>query len=112
MKICRFSNHALGDNRIGIVEGDEVADVSAILEDLPGIGPSKRRALLKALGSLRAVRGAALRLLSTAPGISPKDRAWRRKPVVPAGFPYSPMSHSSPIEGNREDRARHASRTQ
>lgn len=35
MKICRFRNDQLGDNRIGIVEGDEVADVSTILEDLP-----------------------------------------------------------------------------
>ena len=30
MKICRYN-----DNRIGIVEGDELADVTAILEELP-----------------------------------------------------------------------------
>ena len=31
-----------------------------VLEELPGIGPSKRRALLRELGSLRAVRTASV----------------------------------------------------
>lgn len=48
-------------------------NMTSILEDLPGIGPAKRRALLKTLGSLRAVRGASVEVLAAVPGISPKD---------------------------------------
>ncbi len=48
-------------------------NMTSILEELPGIGPGKRRALLKTLGSLRAVRGASVETLLAVPGISPKD---------------------------------------
>jgi excinuclease ABC subunit C len=46
---------------------------ASILEELPGIGPGKRRALLTALGSLRGVREATLEVLAAVPGISPRD---------------------------------------
>ena len=42
--------------------------LTSVLEELPGIGPGKKRALLKHLGSLRAVRGAAVRELEAVPG--------------------------------------------
>ncbi|MEZ4330381.1 MAG: excinuclease ABC subunit UvrC [Myxococcota bacterium] len=45
----------------------------SILEELPGIGPVKRRALLKTLGSLRAVRAASRTVLESVPGISVRD---------------------------------------
>jgi excinuclease ABC subunit C len=45
----------------------------SILEELPGIGPSKRRALLRELGSLRAVRAASAERLAAIPGISRRD---------------------------------------
>ena len=48
-------------------------NLTSILEELPGIGPTKRRALLKTLGSLRAVRNASLDTLMEVPGISEKD---------------------------------------
>jgi excinuclease ABC subunit C len=48
-------------------------NMTSILEELPGIGPGKRRALLKGLGSLRAVRNASLESLSAVPGISARD---------------------------------------
>lgn len=48
-------------------------NMTSILEELPGIGPVKRRALLKTLGSLRAVRGATREALEAVPGISPRD---------------------------------------
>ena len=48
-------------------------NMTSILEELPGIGPGKRRALLKSLGSLRAVRGASIESLAAVPGISPRD---------------------------------------
>jgi excinuclease ABC subunit C len=46
---------------------------ASILEELPGIGPGKRRALLAALGSLRAVRDAPIEVLENVPGISRRD---------------------------------------
>jgi len=47
----------------------------SILEELPGIGPKKRRALLRALGSLRAVRSASADELNAVAGISSRDAA-------------------------------------
>ncbi|MDH3521171.1 MAG: excinuclease ABC subunit UvrC [Myxococcales bacterium] len=49
------------------------ANFTSILEELPGIGPSKRSALLKHLGSLRAVREASAEALAAVPGISLRD---------------------------------------
>jgi len=46
---------------------------ASILEELPGIGPGKRRALLGALGSLRAVREASVETLANVPGVSRRD---------------------------------------
>ena len=46
---------------------------ASILEELPGIGPGKRRALLAALGSLRAVREAPLEVIANVPGVSRRD---------------------------------------
>jgi len=47
--------------------------LTSVLEELPGIGPGKKRALLKHLGSLRAVRGADVRELEAVPGVSRRD---------------------------------------
>lgn len=47
--------------------------MTSILELLPGIGPKKRRALLRELGSLRAVREASFEQLCAVRGISPKE---------------------------------------
>lgn len=47
--------------------------MTSILEELPGIGPGKRRALLRDLGSLRAVREASVERLASVPGVSPRD---------------------------------------
>jgi len=51
------------------------AGMTSILEELPGIGPTKRKALLRQLGSLRAVRGASRAELQAVPGISARDAA-------------------------------------
>jgi excinuclease ABC subunit C len=45
----------------------------SILEELPGIGPGKRKALLRRMGSLRSVRSASLEELCAVPGISRRD---------------------------------------
>lgn len=47
--------------------------MTSILEELPGIGPKKRRALLRELGSLRAVREAGREQLEGVTGISRTD---------------------------------------
>ncbi len=47
--------------------------LTSILEEIPGIGPGKRKALLRELGSLRRVREATPEALAAVPGISPKD---------------------------------------
>lgn len=48
-------------------------NMTSILEELPGIGPRKRNALLKTLGSLRRVRNATLEELNAVSGISKRD---------------------------------------
>ena len=53
--------------------------LSSILEELPGIGPGKRAALLKQLGSLKAVREASEAELAAVPGISARDAATVRR---------------------------------
>ena len=45
----------------------------SILEEIPGIGPGKRRALLRELGSLRRIREAASEELADVTGVSRKD---------------------------------------
>ncbi len=50
-------------------------NLASVLEELPGIGPKKRRALLEALGSLRALRSASEAELAAVPGIGPRDAA-------------------------------------
>jgi excinuclease ABC subunit C len=49
--------------------------LASVLEELPGIGPTKRQALLRALGSLRAVRAASEAELAAVPGIGARDAA-------------------------------------
>jgi len=48
------------------------------LDDIPGIGPIKRRKLLSRFGSLRGVRGASIEELATAVGraVAVRIRAW------------------------------------
>lgn len=41
------------------------------LEDIPGVGPARRKALLTHFGSLQAIRGATLEALAAAPGVGP-----------------------------------------
>ena len=46
---------------------------TSILQELPGIGPVKRKALLKALGSLTRIREASREELANVPGVSGSD---------------------------------------
>jgi excinuclease ABC subunit C len=49
------------------------AGMTSILQEIPGIGPGKRKSLLRTLGSLKRVREAPLAELAAVPGVSPKD---------------------------------------
>jgi len=49
------------------------AGLTSILDEIPGIGPQKRRALLRALGSLRRVREADPAELAQVAGLSQRD---------------------------------------
>jgi excinuclease ABC subunit C len=49
------------------------ANLTSVLEEIPGIGPGKRRALLRELGSLRAVREASVERLRAVAGLSERD---------------------------------------
>ena len=49
------------------------AGMTSILEEIPGIGPRKRQALLKELGSLRRVREALPEELERVSGVSARD---------------------------------------
>ena len=84
------------------------ADLTSILEEIPGIGPGKRRALLRELGSLRAVRAASLERLGAVPGISPRDAQRIRTFFVglavetPADAPGSPEGTALPKEASAD----------
>ena len=41
-----------------------------LMEDIPGVGPKRRKALLNRLGSLKAIREASLEELLAVPGMS------------------------------------------
>ena len=47
--------------------------LTSILQEIPGIGPGKRKSLLRTLGSLKRVREAPLETLAAVPGLSQKD---------------------------------------
>ena len=45
--------------------------LTSALDDIPGVGPKKRRALLKALGSVKGIKAAPTSALADVPGIGP-----------------------------------------
>jgi excinuclease ABC subunit C len=55
--------------------------ITSELDDIPGVGPAKRRKLLSRFGSVRGVRGASVEELSTAvgAGMAARIRAWFEK---------------------------------
>ena len=55
--------------------------ITSELDDIPGVGPAKRRKLLSRFGSVRGVRGASVEELSSAvgAGMAARIRAWFEK---------------------------------
>src|SRR5262249_33886010 len=48
------------------------AATTSVLDDVPGLGPARRAALLKAFGSVRALSAARAEEVAAVPGIGPK----------------------------------------
>jgi excinuclease ABC subunit C len=46
--------------------------ISSVLDDIPGLGPSKRQALMKYFGSVKKIRAASLDELKQVPGFGDK----------------------------------------
>jgi excinuclease ABC subunit C len=75
---------------------------TSILEELPGIGPTKRSTLLRELGSLRAIRAASEAELTALPGISQRDASTLRRffeaaaTVEPTGAEFQKTSTANP----------------
>ena len=68
--VQRVRNEA---HRFGIIHHRALrgkASIHSRLEDIPGIGPARRRALLKAFGSLKAIRAADTDTLAAVPGMN------------------------------------------
>ena len=81
--VQRVRNEA---HRFGIIHHRALrgkASIHSQLEDIPGIGPARRRALLKAFGSLKAIRAADVETLAAVPGMNlaaaEAVRAWTEK---------------------------------
>ncbi|NDL67220.1 excinuclease ABC subunit UvrC [Anaerotalea alkaliphila] len=53
--------------------------VRSVLDDIPGVGPTRRKALLKEFGSVEGIRNASLEALAAAPGMNRKAAAQVRE---------------------------------
>ena len=81
--VQRVRNEA---HRFGIIHHRTLrgkASIHSQLEDIPGVGPARRKALLKAFGSLKAIREADMDALTAVPGMNRTAaeavRAWAEK---------------------------------
>ena len=81
--VQRVRNEA---HRFGIIHHRTLrgkASIHSQLEDIPGVGPARRKALLKTFGSLKAIRAADTETLAAVPGMNRAAaeavRAWAEK---------------------------------
>jgi excinuclease ABC subunit C len=82
-------------------------NMTSVLEELPGIGPTKRRALLRHLGSLRGVRQASEAELAAVPGVSARDAATIHRFFAAAGAAASaPTAVEDAVEAGDEATSR------
>ena len=51
--------------------GRNWAQFLRLLDDIPGLGPTRRRALLKTFGSVKKLRAASVEEVASVPGIGP-----------------------------------------
>ena len=81
--VQRVRNEA---HRFGIIHHRALrgkASIHSQLEDIPGVGPARRKALLKAFGSLKAIKAADLETMAGVPGMNRAAaeavKAWAEK---------------------------------
>ncbi|MCB5364871.1 fumarylacetoacetate hydrolase family protein [Pusillimonas sp. CC-YST705] len=97
MKLCRFNDH-----RLGVVEGDEVIDVSAALYTLPPISyPVPPGDLL--IAHLPEVRSAAQQLQGSAPRLALKDVSLLTPVANPSKIIGAPINYNDHIDESRKD---------
>jgi excinuclease ABC subunit C len=82
--------------------------LTSVLEEIPGIGPGKRRTLLRELGSLRGVREATLEQLRAVRGLSARDAETIRSFFDGFGTRGEPertvvIEETAPLAGEVED---------
>jgi excinuclease ABC subunit C len=96
------------------------AATASVLDDVPGLGPARRAALLKHFGSVRKLGAASVEEIAAVPGIGPKlavtiNAVLTRgdalptggttppDPPAPGGEPSSPRPAGPPLGGQHDD---------
>jgi excinuclease ABC subunit C len=72
------------------------AGLTSVLQEIPGIGPGKRKSLLRTLGSLRRVREAPVEAIAAVPGLSRRDAEAIRRFFD--AFAPEPAAETAPAE--------------
>jgi excinuclease ABC subunit C len=85
------------------------AATASALDEVPGLGPARRKTLLKHFGSVRKLSAASVEEIAAAPGIGPKLAATIAAVLAPGGRPpgippilggnLSPQTPSAPAPG-------------
>lgn len=97
MRVCRFN-----DNRLGLVEGDEVRDVTAVLEDLPPIRwPVPHGDHL--MHHLAALRPAMEQAAASAPARPVGDVTLRSPVANPGKILAAPVNYQKHLDESRAD---------
>ncbi|TCU06097.1 fumarylacetoacetate hydrolase family protein [Rhizobium sullae] len=101
MRICRFD-----DNRIGVVDGDEIADVSAVLEQLPTVRwPYPRGDAL--IANLPILIPEMKKLLPSAERVKVADVKLRSPVAQPGKIIAAPVNYKLHLEESRADQGIH-----
>ena len=64
--------------------------VASVLDDVPGLGETRRRALLRHFGSLKRLRAASAQEIASVPGVGPRTARGGRGGAARTGFRSRP----------------------
>ena len=79
------------------------AMTASVLDDLPGVGPAKQKALLKHFGSVKRIRAASADDLTAAPGIGPALAEKIRQALSPVAESDNVEADETTAEGTADD---------